>query len=535
MTGPTQRAGRASDYTRPRMRAYAGLSAVTAALLVAGLLVVALSGQLPTWLTSRDAAVTEPAGSTADGGEPRPPDGPGSEPEPAGHVRPQPTEAPLHERVAALLADPSVRGSRIGLHVADESGEPVASHHADRQLLPASTAKLPVAAGALLALGPDFRYETQARATAPVRGDGVLDGSVLLVGSGDPALATPTFGAVRPDRPRTPLEAIADQIVDAGVRRVTGGVLGDPRAFTNEPFAPGWPDRYLEQDNTTRVSGLTVDAGRRLYREGGRVASEVSSDPAATAAAHLHGLLVERGVAIDGSAAGTYRPPEAPTVLARAPSPPLIELLRHTVRRSDNHFADAIFRTLGGVVADDASWEGAGTGTRRALSRLDLDHTLQTLADGSGLSRRNRLSARFLVELDVAMHRSPVASEWHRLLAVAGDSGTLRRRLRGTPAEGRLRGKTGSLTDVTALSGVVVGPDGDRFHFAVVGNRLDREGKHAVRVLQDRLGVLLAEELVASGDTPVTRRGEAAAPGPAPAARAGATSRLSSGHIAPGR
>lgn len=472
------------------MRVHSWLLGVTVVLLSVGLVVVGLSGQGPLWLTSGDAPATDPAEPVD--AEPAPPE------------EAEPPEPPLDERIAGLLADPAVQGRQVGLLVSDGDGKPVASHHADRDLLPASTEKLPVAAAALLALGPDFRYETRVRATAPVRGDGVLDGSVVLVGSGDPALATPEFGRARPDRPRTPLEAIADQIVDAGVQRITGGVLGDPGAFPNQPFAPGWPDRYVAQDNTTPVSGLTVDAGRRLFQEGGRLASEVSAEPASTAAVRLHGLLVERGVTIDGGAAATSQPPEAPTVLAGAPSPPLIEMLRYTLRRSDNHFADAIFRTIGQAVANDASWQGGARGTQQALAQLGLRHEPGVLADGSGLSRHNRLSPGFLVELDVAMHESALAGRWHELMAVAGDSGTLRRRLRGTPAEGRLRGKTGSLADVRALSGVVVGPEGDRYHFAVVGNGLDAEGNHAVKVLQDRLGVLLAEELVEGGSTPVT-------------------------------
>lgn len=472
------------------MRVYSWLLGVAVVLLSVGLVVVGLSGEGPLWLTSLDTP-SEPAEPANEG------------PAPPGEAEP-PEPPPLDERIAGLLADPAVQDRQVGLLVTDRAGKPVISHHADRELLPASTEKLPLAAAALLALGPDFRYETQARATAPVRGDGVLDGSVVLVGSGDPALGTPAFGRARPDRPRTPLEGLADRIVDAGVRRITGGVLGDPSAFPNEPFAPGWPDRYVEQDNTTPVSGLTVDAGRRLFEEGGRLASEVSTKPASTAAVRLHGLLVERGVTIDGSAAGTSRPPETPTVLAEASSPPLIEMLRYTLRRSDNHFADAIFRTLGQTVANDASWEGGARGTEQALSRLGLRHEPGVLADGSGLSRNNRLSPGFLVELDVAMHESALAGQWHDLLAVAGDSGTLRRWLRGTPAEGRLRGKTGSLADVRALSGVVVGPDGDRYHFAVLGNGLDHDGNHAVRVLQNRLSVLLAEELVRTAKSPVT-------------------------------
>lgn len=401
---------------------------------------------------------------------------------------------PLAERLATLVADEGLRARTVGVAVTDADGTPVFGHSADTPLLPASTQKLVVAAAALTTLGPDFRYETEVRATAAPEADGVVHGDLVLIGSGDPALASPRYGQVRTDRPRTPLEALADRVAAAGVTHITGGVLGDPRVFPHQPQAPGWLPRYLEGGDTTRSSGLTAEGGRRLFEEGGRLRSEPAADPAATAAATLHGLLTERGITIDGSAGATQAPPAAPLHVGTVTSPPLRDLLRYAVQRSDNHLSDAIFRTVG-LAAGDASWAGAAVATEQALSPLQLDLAGAVLADGSGLSRNNRLTPAFLTALDVAMANSSHARDWQSFLAVAGESGTLRRRLVGSVAERRLRGKTGSLDDAVSLSGSVVGPMGDRYHFAVVGNDLDRAGKDSVRQLQDLLVLALAEEL----------------------------------------
>lgn len=413
-----------------------------------------------------------------------------SDPETTGpEVRP-----PVPDRLAGLVADPQIAGRAVGVSVTDAAGRPVFEHQAGASLLPASTQKLLVAAGALAVLGPDFRYETALRATAAPEPGGVLHGDLVLVGSGDPALATPLYGQTRPDRPRTPLEALADRAVAGGITRITGSVLGDARVFPHQPEAPGWLPRYLEEGDTSRSAGLTAEGGRRLFHERGRLRSEPALDPAANAAAALHGLLTDRGIVIDGSAGSSPAPPPAPVVVGNVTSPPLLDLLRFTVQRSDNHLADAIFRTIG-AVSGDASWAGSAAATQRALSPLDLDFGTAALADGSGLSRADRLTPAFLTALDAQMTGSNLGSQWQSLMAVAGESGTLQRRLRGSVAERRLRGKTGSLRDVTSLSGVVVGPGTPRYHFALIANDLDGAGKEAVRRLADLLVMVLAEDL----------------------------------------
>jgi len=405
-----------------------------------------------------------------------------------------PVKSAVVAQLEAALSEPALAGRSIALAVSDAEGRPVLQFHAGAELLPASTEKLVTAAAALLTLGPDHRYVTRLNATAPPGPDGVLHGDLVLVGSGDPALGTPDYGGVVPERPRTPLEAFADQVAAAGVKRVTGNLYADPWIFPHQPLGPGWLPRYFDEEDTAYVSGLTVNGGRRLFHDGGRIQSVPATDPATEAAVSLRHLLIQRGVAVDGVAGAVRRPPAAPAALAAVASPPLLDLLRHMVRESDNHMADAVFRSLGKALVGDASWQGGTQAVLKALAPLHLDWSEAAVADGSGLSRNDRLSPEFLVALDLAVTRSSAGGVWQSLLSVAGVNGTLEKRLVGSLAQGRLLAKTGSLEDVRALAGQVHGPTG-RYHFAVLANGLDRDGKNAIRDLQDRVALILARDL----------------------------------------
>jgi D-alanyl-D-alanine carboxypeptidase/D-alanyl-D-alanine-endopeptidase (penicillin-binding protein 4) len=271
-------------------------------------------------------------------------------------------------------------------------------------------------------------------------------------------------------------------------------VYADPWIFPFQPTAPGWLPRYIADDDVAYVSGLTVNAGRRLFDDGGRLQSVPAVDPATEAAVSLRDLLARRGITVDGAAGAVTRPPPTATGLGAVASPPLVELLRHMVRESDNHIADAVFRTLGREVLGDATWAGGSRAVVQALTGLGLDLTGIAVVDGSGLSRDDRLTPAFLVALDLAMTRSDLGGIWQSLLSVAGANGTLEKRFVGSLAAGRLLGKTGSLRDVRTLAGQVHDTAG-LYHFAVLANGLDGDAKRAVEQLQDHVAVALARDL----------------------------------------
>lgn len=397
-----------------------------------------------------------------------------------------------HLRSLLRTPAPGAHG-RTAVTVLDRRGRTVLDGRGTAPMLPASTQKLVTAASSLAVLGPEYRFATRLKATRRAR-RGVLRGDLVLTGSGDPTLSTATYRSVLPDRPATALEALARAVVARGIRVVRGRVIGDPSVFRHRPEPLGWPNFYVRAGIAPKVSGLTVDGGRQLYRKAGRLESRPAARPAHHTAKLFVRALRERGVRVLGRARVQRQPPRAPIRISRVLSPPLTVLLAHTVTTSDNHMADAIFAAVG-AARGQPTWSGSARIARKALRPLKLPWKGVASFDGSGLSRRDRLTARFLAHLQDRMGRTTLAPLWAKLQAVAGRTGTLRRRMDGTVAQGRVRGKTGYLRDTRALAAVAAGGSDRRAAFAVLGNDLDIPGQRAVQVRTDLVAIALVQRL----------------------------------------
>jgi D-alanyl-D-alanine carboxypeptidase/D-alanyl-D-alanine-endopeptidase (penicillin-binding protein 4) len=411
----------------------------------------------------------------------------------------------LRRRLELIAAFPDVQiDSPFGIAVVDGWGRDVFTLGADQPLLPASTNKLVVAAAAIQTFGPNQRFTTAVATTAPVDGNGVVEGDLVLIGGGDPALASPRFiTEIYPARPHTPIAELVKAVQDAGITAVSGGVIAVPDIFARQLEPQGWVSSYYDRLEGTRTSGLTVDAGRRLFvRESDdALLGAAAKDPAVEAATVLRQLLIDAEIDVAGepSLLETGVEPDV-EVIGTVNSPPLSQMLSHMVKRSDNNMADTLFRLMG-AIDSDGTWSGSSRAVRRALAPLELDWTGIALSDGSGLSRTDRLTASFLAHLDEAMMSTADADRWRALMAIAGESGTLRDRYRGTPAAGNMFGKTGALKDVRALAGSVdaPAPEGttvapERLHFAIVGSELDGKDIDRFRRLIDLLVLTLAAE-----------------------------------------
>lgn len=427
-------------------------------------------------------------------------------PEAAAPVRPAPTPfaEDLADRLEAIASAPGLEiDSPFGIAVLDSWGREVFTLGADRPVVPASTNKLVVAAAALRTFHPEQRFRTVVAATAEPDGDGVVDGDLVIIGGGDPTLASPRFiTEIYPARPATPIADLAAAVEDAGVTRVTGRILAAPGFIPHDLEQQGLKDSYFDRLEATRTSGLSVNMGRRMFvrERDDALLGVVASDPAVETAAVLAAQLDERDITVEGDPELLPQDAVAPEVevLAEIESPPLSEMLTHMVRRSDNNVADTLFRTIG-ALHSDGSWGGSSRAVRRVLAPLELDWTGVQLSDGSGLARTDRLTARFLARLDEEMMASPQAAQWRSFMAVAGESGTLQQRYRGTPADGTLYGKTGALRDVRSLAGFVDGPAEEndtpyRYHFAVVGSDLDAEEIGRARRVMDLVVLTLAAQ-----------------------------------------
>jgi D-alanyl-D-alanine carboxypeptidase/D-alanyl-D-alanine-endopeptidase (penicillin-binding protein 4) len=458
----------------------------------------------------------------------------------------QPTRAPiqqLRQDVVDAITAPGLQRATWGVAVRSlERGEPLLELNADALLVPASVAKLVTLATAADAVGWDYRFETTVTAAGPVV-DGVLSGDLVIRGNGDPTIES-TGGPTLADW--------VDALARRGLRRVTGRVVGDDNG-TEEPlprFAWAWDDlgypygalpgalnlgenavtitlspglqagapALLTVPTSARELPLTssVSTGspgsdatlRPILQPGGLGVRVLGTLPAGGSpstfsvsvgnptlwfATILRQRMRDAGIAVDGppvdidNLVDDLAPEE---VLHVHHSPPLSALAEPMMKDSLNLYAETVL------------WLNTGpTGARHTDAALDAlgarlaswgvpegDHQL---VDGSGLSRRDTLTARTLVTVLARFHEPQGASPWMQALPVAGRDGTLISRLVGTPAEGNVAAKTGSMSNIRSLAGYVRTRDGEPLAFAIIANNFEGSGAAAVEAI-DRIAVALS-------------------------------------------
>ncbi|MCX7621208.1 MAG: D-alanyl-D-alanine carboxypeptidase/D-alanyl-D-alanine-endopeptidase [Acidimicrobiales bacterium] len=354
--------------------------------------------------------------------------------------------------------------------VVSDNGRILVRVNGDLPLVPASTNKLLTANAVLDRLGPQSRLATVVRASRPPGPDGVVDGDLFLVGGGDPLLFTEGFRVTLKDRnqPQTDFAQLADRIKAAGITEIRGNIVADDSRYDSLRNVPSWPPSYQKEGAVGALSALEVNRGETGLSADPDKPAKIRrlGDPPTLGAEPLASLLRQRGVKVTGRpVAGTA--PEQAIEIARLESLPLKDLVAEMLTWSDNTTAELLTKELGLQAVGEGS-TSAGTEVIRANTIAEglPEHGL-SIVDGSGLDRGNRLTCDLLVAL---LDHEGSDSLLAQGLAVAGRSGTLRTRFRGSPAEGRVRAKTGTLSDVHALAGYVDASDGTQLTFAVILN-----------------------------------------------------------------
>ncbi len=348
----------------------------------------------------------------------------------------------------------------------------------DQPLIPASALKLLTAEAAIAVLGADTRLATVLKADAPPAG-GVVTGDLQVVGGGDPIIETDADAARAMRQPvtRTRMEDVAQAVVAAGVRQITGGVRADEGRYDLERARPGWKPSYQTTGQVGPMSALLVDDGQD---PGGRPVGQ----PALQFAQVLTDQLRAAGVQVaSGPSVG---PATGAATVATKESLPVRDLVAQMVRESDNTTAELLVKEMGRVAGGGGTTAAGLTAAKSALAAKGLDVAALSAQDGSGLDRGDRATCSLvLAALVGAGRRSQLADG----LAVAAMSGTLQKRFVGSPVAGRLRAKTGSLDEVSALVGWV-DPTGERpvppVAFAVITNGVPTSLDEAR--LSDRVG-----------------------------------------------
>jgi serine-type D-Ala-D-Ala carboxypeptidase/endopeptidase (penicillin-binding protein 4) len=352
---------------------------------------------------------------------------------------------PLQARLAKALRVPHVAPSRsAGVAMDLATGTLLFTQNSSLALAPASNEKLPVTYAALSNLGPSYRIDTDVLGEGSQDGP-TFDGSLVLKGGGDPTLST------------AGLRSLAAQVRELGVRRVSGGVVGDESYFDTRRTVAGWKPSYYIGESPP-LSALVVNRAR--------VGRYVTRSPALAAATAFRTALRAAGVVVDGGVS-LGRVDDFSVPLAQVESPPLASIIRFMDKESDNFTAELMLKQLGAVVLDRGTSAAGASVVMQTLAEAGVPLTGVRVVDGSGLSHLDRLTANAVAAiLRVVWNDPAVRPTFVAALPVAGVSGTLEDRLRKPATRGHVLAKTGTTDIASALSGYV----NTRFVFAVLQN-----------------------------------------------------------------
>lgn len=435
------------------------------------------------------------------------------------------------------------------------TGRTLYARNAEKAFRPASNMKLVTTAAALDALGPDARVRTTVETAGRLDRLGRVLGDVYLVGRGDPNLSarftpgrpTAAFEAMADALVAAGVRRVEGRVVGhegtfSGDRRgvdwswddlawgygaevsalsfndnvaeVTlkpGERVGDPAVLETEPrfgclavwssvtTAEAAPPAAEKHDGDDETVSLRREPGSNEVRLSGHVplggtweGALSVSDPALCAARVFAGVLEAKGIRVMGGASTSSAPlPPDARVLASHEGPPMAEMMRVVNKESQNLHAEMLLRLVGLKAGGEGSVEKGHEAVADFVKRLGVSNEGWGLADGSGLSGFDLLTPRGLVALLAAMDRHPHAAAFRDSLPVAGVDGTLEKRMKGTPAEGRVLAKTGSLRLARALAGYATTVRGERLAFAIVVNNQEGKGREAVAAI-DAIAVALA-------------------------------------------
>jgi serine-type D-Ala-D-Ala carboxypeptidase/endopeptidase (penicillin-binding protein 4) len=349
-------------------------------------------------------------------------------------------------------------------------------HRTARSL--ASNTKLFTSTAALAQFGTAGTLPTEVRGTGDLAADGTFTGNLYLHGGGDPTFGSSRF-VKRAYGTGATVEQLAVALKDAGFRHVEGSILGDESRFDSRR-GTRYSGFRTNLDIGGPLSGLEYNRG--LASESGR---SFQSNPPAFAAGKLGSALKARGVKVTGKPKAGVTPADART-LASVDSPPMGRIVRIMNKPSDNYFAETLIKDVGFLAGHRGTTATGARAVSRFAKRLG---SVVKLVDGSGLSRSDRASPYRVGRLLLSMRSRDEFSAFFDSLPIAGRDGTLSTRMRHGAARNRCRAKTGTLSNVSALSGYCTARSGDVYVFSILMNRVNVAGAHSI---QDRMANAIA-------------------------------------------
>lgn len=476
-------------------------------------------------------------------------------PTPTTVLTPTPTPIPvpvqtlpeLQARIRASLSRQELRRGTVGIKIFSlATGKVIFEENAEKYVMPASNMKSYTVATALERLSPNFRITTSVYANSLPDSSGTIKGDLTIFGRGDISMAfsflnSSVSNPTNADYLRL-LEPLADKIVQAGIKRIEGNLVGDESYFNSNALPSTWEWDDLQWYYGAEISALgildnavdlsikptslnspcavqilpvntlftivnncvtnasgsrrNIQVVKKLDRnileisgtmpsgDSGYKGSVAVSRPAQLFIEMLRQVLQQKGVAVTGQnrvvnakekSALKVVSQTAPVEVAKLESPPLSLIAAKTMKPSQNMYTEILLRILGEQVGDktnpNSTSEDRGIEVVKGfLNQAGVAPESVIQYDGSGLSRHNLVTAASSAQVYLYMSKSLNAQAWRDSLTIGGIDGTLRNRFGGTAAANNARGKTGTIDQVSALSGYVTTASGEQLVFSIILN-----------------------------------------------------------------
>ncbi|HPB31459.1 MAG TPA: D-alanyl-D-alanine carboxypeptidase/D-alanyl-D-alanine-endopeptidase [Candidatus Sumerlaeota bacterium] len=445
------------------------------------------------------------------------------------------TANPLAAQIADILDAPETRNAFWGVYIKRAGEEaPLFALNEERGFMPASNMKIYTTSAALCKLGKDHVFHTGIFYRGAVDGQGILNGDLIIRGSGDPSISGRYRDGVET---QAILAAWAEAVKAAGIKVIRGRVIADSTYFSDNGISSTWENGYLTDWYAAPSSALSVDDNWFLTNAlpGEKVGDPIRIEPLETAyvtlkndavtsvssaadtlvclrqiegnivtvsgwlplgsersrlrgcvydgslyaATLVREALIRNGIPVAGTAAdaGQMDPGEigamydSATLVHTHVSPPLSEIIAIVNKPSQNFYADMLLKVLGKQFAGDGSFSAGRDVVRDFLRSIGAPNIEDfTMVDGSGLGRKNLVQPRQSVRLLEYMTTRRDFTAFYDSLPIAGMDGTTGGRMKNTPALGNVHAKTGFITGARALSGYVDDQDGNRWIFSMMCN-----------------------------------------------------------------
>jgi serine-type D-Ala-D-Ala carboxypeptidase/endopeptidase (penicillin-binding protein 4) len=455
----------------------------------------------------------------------------------------------LQRDIDAVLAAPPLARSFWGIVVQSAAdGRVLYTRNGNKLLMPGSTMKIVTLAAAAERLGWDYSFETRLAAAGSIEA-GVLNGDLVVIGSGDPSIVTENGTAARL------FDSWAAALKSSGIHAISGRIIGDDNAFDDDSLGPGWTWDDIAGRDAAPVSGLQfnenvvqatlapgpapgspasvtlVPGGSSLVVENHLLTGATGAPPSITIrrsagsnhvefrgtlpagseplvrvasvdnptlffVTALRDALTAAGIDVRGPAVDVDdiadAPPGPQVTIATYRSPSLASLAVRLMKNSQNLYAETLLKALGSTGGAPTLEQGRAI-VAETLEPWGVVPAELVQVDGSGLSRYNYVTADTLLTVLVHVNRdSRLHAAFEASLPLAGRDGTLAARMNGTAAEGNARAKSGTLANVRSLAGYVSTADGEPLVFVLIANNFGTMPEVAIGAI-DEIVVKLAE------------------------------------------